>query len=176
MVSGIWTVVDTVWWSTVADTVASPGVGEVTVVEALPLRVPAEVGSAVPKVVEKATGVPSGMWPREDVSAPAELWVRSAVTTTPAAADWKAKGWPGGMPRVSQGSASTVPAAVTTTLSQPGWPGPALQPNQLFSALMTSGRGLRLRMPAEELSTMRLKCALTPPAVAGRLRPMKALV
>src|SRR2546422_356618 len=138
MVSGMWTVVDTVWWSTVADTVASPDVGEVTVVEALPLTVPAEVGSAVPKVVENATGVPSGMWLREEVSAPEEFLVRSAATTTPAAADWNENGWPAEMPRVSQGSASTVPGAVVTTLSQPDCPGPALQPNQLFSALMTS--------------------------------------
>src|SRR5438445_9018165 len=107
-------------------------------VDALPLTVAALVGLAVPKVVENATGVPSGMWPRPEVSAPEEFLVRSAVTTTPAAADWKAKGGPAEMPRTSQGSASTLPGAVTTTLSQPGWPGPALQPNQLFSALITS--------------------------------------
>src|SRR5437588_11409684 len=130
MVSGMWTVVDTVWWSTVADTVASPGVGEVTVVETLPLTVPALVGLAVPKVVENATGVPSGMWPRPEVSAPEEFLVRSAVTTTPAAADWNENGGPAEMPRTSQGSASTAP----TTLSQPRWPGPALQPNRCFSA------------------------------------------
>src|ERR1700704_5873651 len=78
-------------------------------------------------------------------------------------------------PRVSQGSASIVPGTVGESVSQPGWPGPALQPNQLFSALTTSGRSERFLMPAPVLSTRRLKWAVTPPTVLVTLMPTKEL-
>src|SRR5437588_346234 len=139
------TLSDTLWWSTVAVTVAVPDVAEVNVVVALPFWVVVSVGSTAPRSVAKCTGVPSGMWPRDDVSLPDEFLVRSAVTVTDVGWDWMVKALAGEaeMPSTSQGSASRVPGTVVDNESQPGCPGPALQPNQLFSTLMTVERGLR---------------------------------
>src|SRR5438132_2104645 len=122
----------TVWWSTVADTLAVPEVGEVSVVVALPFVVVVSVGSTVPRSVAKCTGVPSGMWPRDEVSVPEEFLVRSAVTVTDVGWDWTVKALAGEaeVPSTSQGLKSIEPETGSEIAPHPGLPGPALHPNQ----------------------------------------------
>src|SRR5439155_15346947 len=126
-----------------------------------------EAGSTEPRLVAKVTGVPSGMWPVPEVSWPAELWVRSAVTIWPSAE----------IPSTSQGVKSMDPAIGSEIAPQPGLPGPALQPNQLFSASRTCDEVLALAMAALELSTMRLKltCSWAAPVVSVRKIPLNEL-
>src|SRR2546423_10870380 len=129
--------VDTDWWSTVTVTLAVPAVALVMTVDAFPLVVVVVAGLGVPRSLEKVTGVPSGTKPSDDVSAPPESWVRSATTTAPKVAAEKLETGVLEAPSTSHGSASMEPGTVADNAPQPGWPGPALQPNQLSVASST---------------------------------------